>query len=151
MKKILCLITLLGVMIISCGCESYISAIYDDFNETFQGNAYYDPSVGRAVVTLKSDVNETICTGSTPFYHGIPVYNFNILCSDGRMITGVLPVGLTSGKAFTNRNEILTYKITKTKKSAQDDINAYKQIAVTKPILDNSKEHIQVIMQPNKF
>ena len=151
MKKFWCFLSILVVMFITSGCTSYITARYDDYNETFSGNAYYDPSYGRAAISLKSDVNGTICTGSTPFYQGIAVYNFSLICSDGRMITGSMLNGKYEGQAFTNRNETLSFVIAKSKKNFEKNMSAYRIAAQEKPALNAQKEKIQVIMQPNKF
>lgn len=149
MKKLL--LSLVAIMLITSGCTSYITAQYDDFKETFTGAAGYDPTYGRAVITLKSDQNGTLCTGNTPFYRGLYVYHFNLVCSDGRMITGTMPHGSYTGKAFTNRNEILSFSISKTKKGFRNNNIIYRQSADKNPPLDNTKEPIQVIMQPNIF
>ena len=151
MKKIFSLFVLLILSFVVSGCTSYITAKYDDFNEVFQGYAYYDPGYGRASISLTSEENGTLCTGSTPFYQGISVYNFNLICSDGRMITGSMNHGMYSGKAFTNRNEMLSFTITKKKDVFNDNLNKYKNNVKEKPQLDNTKEQIKVIIQPNKF
>ena len=151
MKKILCILSVFTIMLLVSGCTSYIVAKYDDYNEIFTGNAYYDPSYGRASIYLKSSINGTICTGSTPYYQGIYVYNFSLLCSDGRMITGSMLHGKYEGQAFTNRNEILSFVVAKTKKNFEKNVSAYQIASQGKPALDKQKERIRVIMQPNKF
>ena len=151
MKKNLLLTSIIFTMVLTSGCSSYIAAKYDNYNETFQGKAYYDPSYGRASISLKSDVNSTICTGSTPFYQGIYVYNFNIVCSDGRMIMGSMNHGQYKGQAFTNRNETISFSINKNQKKFNEDISNFKNDVKNMPALDNKKEPIKVIIEPNKY
>ena len=151
MKKILLLISILCVMAITSGCTSYISAKYDDYNETFQGSAYYDPNFGRASINLKSDINNTICTGSTPYYQGLYVYSFNLVCSDGRMIMGAMNHGQYKGQAFTNRNETISFSVFKNKKAFETNVNEFKADVKNKPAIDNKKEPIKVIVEPNKY
>ena len=145
------LLFLLTLPLVLSGCTSHIAATYDNFNETFDGYAVYDPAYGRASIELVSDKNGTICVGSTPYYQGIARYNFNIVCSDGRMITGNLYHGQNTGRAFTNRNETLSFSVHKLLKKQEIALKEYRTSASNKPNLDNKKQQIPVVMQPNNF
>ena len=151
MKKILQSIVAILLLCTTTGCTSYIAAKYDDFNEILKGEAVYSSSYGRASINMISEKSGAICTGSTPFYQGIYVYNFNLICSDGRMIMGSMYHGQYEGRAFTNRNETLSFTITKNKNKLEENLKHYKTQIEAKPVLSNKKEPMQVIVQPNKF
>lgn len=146
MKKFLQLGLLIITPLILTGCSSNITAKYDDYNETFSGKSYYDPMTARAVIDVKSDKNGTHCIGNGNF-RGMPIWQFNLTCSDGRKIIGTIQNALPEGTAFTNRNEKITFTVAKkqsTIKAAQDK---YLKAISNKPSLDNSKIPMTVIME----
>lgn len=146
MKKILKLGFLIIMPVMLAGCTSNITAKYDDYNETFTGKSYYDPMTARAVIDVTSDKNGTHCIGNGNF-RGIPIWQFNLTCSDGRKIIGTIQSALPEGTAFTNRNETITFTVAKrqsTIKAAQDK---YTKSINNKPSLDNSKRPMTVIME----
>ncbi len=146
-KKIFILGTLLLLMSVVSGCTSNITAKYDDYNETFSGTSYYDPMYGRAVVEVRSDNTGALCIGKSIIFVP-PMWTFNLACSDGRSITGKLFGGKTEGKAFTNRNETITFTVAKKQSTISNAAKNYHNSISDKPAVDSSKIPIQVIM-PN--
>jgi hypothetical protein len=144
MKKFL--ISLLVVMPLLTGCTSNIVAKYDDFNETFTGKSYYDSLSYRATIDVISDKNQARCIGNAKVYT-YPVWQFELKCSDGRAITGLLPSGKTEGKAFTNRNEKITFSVAKTQGAINNISKNYRNSVSHKSDIDSSNVPIQVIMQ----
>lgn len=126
------------------GCTSHITAKYDDFNETFSGSSFYDPVYGRAVIEVKSDKTGALCIGKSIIYVP-PMWIFNLSCSDGRAITGKLMGGQTEGKAFTDRNETITFTVAKKQKTINAASNKYKNVINQKPSVDARKIPVQVI------
>lgn len=145
MKKIFyCMLFAILPLIVS-GCTSNITAKYDNYNETFSGKSYYDPLYARAVIEVRSNKTGALCIGKSIIYVP-PMWTFDLTCSDGRAITGKLMGGQTEGKAFTNRNETITFSVAKREKT----INLFKQKYYNeirnKPPVDDTKQHIKVIM-----
>lgn len=75
------------------------------------------------------------------------MWTFDLICSDGRAITGKLMGGQTEGKAFTNRNETITFSVAKKQSTVEKAQTKYKTEIKNNPMLDDTKEHIKVIMQ----
>lgn len=128
------------------GCSSNIVAKYDNYNEMFTGKTYYDSLTYRATIDVVSNKNGSRCIGNANMYM-YPMWQFKLICSDGRMITGTLESGSAEGHAFTNRNEMLTFSVAKKQSSIEEAKSRYTTQIQNKPILDNSKEHIKVIIQ----
>lgn len=145
MKRIF-LICLLAIMPLVSGCTSNIIAKYDDYNETFSGKSYYDSLAYRATIDVVSDKNQVRCIGNANIY-SYPVWQFDLKCSDGRAITGLLISGEKEGKAFTNRNETITFSVAKTQGVTNSITKAYQDAASKKASIDNSKVPMQVIIQ----
>lgn len=143
-KKIF--ISLLVIMPLLTGCTSNIVAKYDNFNETFTGKSYYDSLSYRATIDVTSDKNQARCIGNAKVYT-YPVWQFELKCSDGRAITGLLPSGKTEGKAFTNRNETITFSVAKTQGTINNIAKNYQNTINQKDNIDNSKVPMQVIME----
>lgn len=139
-------ISLLIIMPLLTGCTSNIVAKYDDFNETFTGKSYYDSLSYRATIDVTSDKNQARCIGNAKVYT-YPVWQFELKCSDGRAITGLLPSGKTEGKAFTNRNETITFSVAKTQGTINNIAKNYRNAINQKDNVDNSKIPMQVIME----
>lgn len=146
MKKIFyCMLFAILPLIVS-GCTSNITAKYDNYNETFTGKSYYDPLYARAVIEVQSNKTGALCIGKSIIYVP-PMWTFDLTCSDGRAITGKLMGGQTEGKAFTNRNETITFSVAKKQSTIVKAQTKYKTEIKNNPMLDNTKEHIKVIMQ----
>lgn len=145
-KKILLFGTLLILPVLVSGCSSNITAKYDDFNETFRGTSYYDSLSYRATIDITSDKNNARCIGNAKIYT-YPIWQFDLKCSDGRAITGLVPSGKSEGKAFTNRNETITFTVAKKQSTIKNASQKYTRENSNKPDVDSSKENIQVIMQ----
>ncbi len=145
-KKVfnLCLIGILSIFV--SGCTSNIVAKYDNYNETFSGKTYYDSLAYRATIDVISDRNQARCIGNAKMYT-YPIWQFDLVCSDGRSVTGLLTSGKTEGTAFTNRNEKITFTIAKKQNTIARAESKYQSEVKNAPMLDNSKEHIKVIMQ----
>lgn len=146
MKKIFYCLLFATLPLIVSGCTSNITAKYDNYNETFTGKSYYDPLVGRATIKVNSDKNNAECIGNALIYAPY-VWQFKLVCSDGRMITGIVNDGITEGTAFTNRNETITFSVAKKQSTINKARTKYKTEIKNNPMLDNTKEHIKVIMQ----
>ena len=146
MKKIFFIFSLFVLLPILSGCSSNIIAKYDDYNETFRGKSYYDPVIGRATIKVESDKSKAICTGNA-FLFQYPIWQFKLTCSDGRAIQGTLTSATVEGKAFTNRNELITFSVAKKQSTINNAAKRYNSEIQNKPKIDNLKEHIQVIMQ----
>ena len=144
-KKILILCMLLLPFVVS-GCTSDITAKYDNFNETFTGKSYYDAMYGRAVIEVKSDNTGVLCIGKSSKYVQ-PMWTFDLICSDGRAITGKLMGGQTEGKAITSRNETITFTVAKTQSTINNASKNYLNSKKDKPLADNKKIPIQVNIQ----
>ncbi len=140
------LIGLLAVIPLLTGCTSNIVAKYDDFNETFRGKSYYDSLSYRATIDVTSDINKARCIGNAKVYT-YPVWQFNLKCSDGRAITGLLVSGETEGRAFTNRNETITFSVAKTQGAVNNISKNYHNLVKQKSNIDNTKIPMSVIMQ----
>lgn len=146
MKKIFYFMLFAILPLIVSGCTSNIIAKYDNYNETFSGKSYYDPLYARAVIEVKSNKTGALCIGKSIIYVP-PMWTFDLTCSDGRAITGKLMGGQTEGKAFTNRNETITFSVAKKQSTIEKAQTKYKTEIKNNPMLDNTKEHIKVIMQ----
>lgn len=146
MKKV-CIAVLCSVILtsITSGCSSKIVAKFDEYNETFVGISNYDPTYGRAVIEVRSTNNGTICKGKANKF--VPaIWNFDLLCSDGRAIKGDLYGGNIEGNAFTSRNETITFTVAKLQSTIDDANRQYKRQVKNKPELDNTLIPMQVHM-----
>lgn len=146
MKKIFYFVLFATLPLIVSGCTSNIIAKYDNYNEIFTGKSYYDPLAYRATINVTSSKNGAKCYGNANMYT-YPIWQFNLTCSDGRAITGLLTDGLSEGTAFTNRNETITFSVAKKQSTIEKTQVKYRADIKNNPMLDNSKEHIKVIMQ----
>lgn len=146
MKKFVTFGVLLLLPLIVSGCTSNITAKYDNYDETFTGKTYYDSLTYRATIDVTSEKNNARCLGNAKMFM-YPVWQFKLVCSDGRMIIGTLPSGKLEGQAFTNRNETITFSVAKKQGTIQKVKAQYNAQTQNKPTLDNKKEHIQVVMQ----
>ena len=147
-KKVLklCLVGFLPILVSGCTCTSNIVAKYDDYNETFSGKTYYDSLLYRATIDVTSNSNGAKCIVNAKMYTPA-IWQFDLVCSDGRSITGLLPSGKTEGTAFTNRNEKITFTVALKQSNIEKARTRYECDIRSAPMLDNSKEHIKVIMQ----
>lgn len=144
-NKILILGLLVLLPIITSGCTSNITAKYDDYNETFSGKSYYDSLSYRATIDVTSDKTGARCIGNAKIYT-YPVWQFLLKCSDGRAITGLLTSGKSEGKAFTNRNETITFTVAKTQNTINNAAKNYAHAINNKSAVDSSKVPIKVII-----
>lgn len=145
MKKIFKLGLLIILPIMLSGCTSNIIAKYDNYNEIFTGKSYYDPMTARAVIDVTSDKNGTHCIGNG-YFRGMPIWQFNLTCSDGRKVIGTILNYAPEGTAFTNRNETITFTVAKKQSTINNARVKYASTIDKKPALDNSKIPMTVIM-----
>ena len=142
-KKIFKMSMLIMPVIFLTGCTSNITAKFDDYNETFSGHSY--TSGGKAFINMKSDLTGTQCIGNArikvPF-----IWQFSLTCSDGRTVKGYLFDGEKEGKAFTNRNELITFTAAKRKKTINEARQRYYASVQNKPSSDKTKENVKVII-----
>lgn len=145
MKKIFYFMLFATLPLIVSGCTSNITAKYDNYNETFTGKTYYNSLAYRATIDATSSKTGAKCYGNANMYT-YPIWQFQLTCSDGRAITGIVTSGILEGTAFTNRNETITFTVAKRAKT----INLFKQKYYNeirnKPPVDDTKQHIKVIM-----
>lgn len=146
MKKTIYFMLFAALPLIVSGCSSNVVAKYDNYNETFTGKTFYDSLTYRATIDVTSDKNNARCLGNAKMYM-YPIWQFKLVCSDGRMIVGTLQSGQKEGQAFTNRNETITFSVAKKQSTINGTRKIYNGAIINKPSLDNSKEHIQVILQ----
>lgn len=133
------------LMLFFTGCTSNITAKYDDYNETFSGKTHYNAFAVRATIDVVSDKNGAICFGNASMY-AYPIWQFKLNCSDGRAIKGLLKSANLEGRAFTSRNEIITFSVAKTQKTINSMKQKYNLQIKDKPLLDNKKELMQVYL-----
>lgn len=145
MKKLF-IISLFAILpLLVSGCSSNIVAKYNDYNETFTGKTYYNSLAYTATIDVISNKNNAHCIGNAHM-HSYPMWQFQLTCSDGRAITGLLPSGILEGKAFTNRNELITFSVAKKQSTVNKILSEYQTDIKNAPKADNSKDRMQVIM-----
>lgn len=145
MKKIfLCAFMFISAISLS-GCSSMVVAKYDDFNETFVGTSTYDPSMKRALVDVTSTRNHTKCLGHATVYSP-QVWEFKVVCNDGRNIIGSIMQLTQESTGFTNRNENITFSVVKTQKQVDEIHKRYLRDTQNKPDLDNTKKPLPANM-----
>ncbi len=145
MKKYLIILLLFIAPIMLSGCTSNITAKFDDYNETFSGKSYYDPMTAHAVIDVSSDKSDTQCIGRG-YFRGMPIWQFNLTCSDGRKVIGTIHNTALEGTAFTNRNEKITFTVAKKQSTIKSAREKYIKANSNKPSLDKSKVPMTVVM-----
>lgn len=138
MKKLFGILALAFLPLILTGCSSNIVAKFDDYNEVFVGKSYYDPVTVRATIVANSLKNNVECHGNAHMYQ-YPMWQFNLKCSDGRVIDGTLQSTKLNGTAFTSRNEAISFTVSKKQSTIKSAQSTYQMQLKDKPELDKTK------------